>query len=178
MTSRKCTRIGAKWSLPRYKRDWQNICAMLPTYLDDGTNGTVVYYLDGTTEEVSARLQWVLDDLLRYMHSSIEVITSQSRLRLGKNARRVPLIVTPDFCLSPIKARIPISRSDVGTGYLVLTHVQDVIPYGKENHVYFTGGKYITVLDTTRTVWENLNLTKEMREDDIWQLTQSQLVGA
>ena len=147
---------------------------MIPAYLDDGTNGTVVHYLDGTTEEVAARLQWVLDDLLRYMHSSIEVITSQSRLRLGKNARRVPLIVTPDFCLSPIKASIPISRSDVGTGYLVLTHVQDVIPYGKENHVYFTGGKYITVLDTTRTVWENLNLTKEMREDDIWQLTQSQ----
>ena len=174
MTSRKCTRIGAKWNLPKYKREWKNICAMLPTYLDDGTNGTVVYYLDGTTEEVAARLQWVLNDLLRYMHSSIEVITSQSRLRLGKNARRVPLIVTPDFCLSPIKARIPISRSDVGTGYLVLAHVQDVIPYGKENHVYFTGGKYITVLDTTRTVWENLNLTKEMREDDIWQLTQSQ----
>ena len=174
MTSRKCTRIGAKWKLPKYKLEWQNICAILPTYLDDGTNGTVVYYLDGTTEEVAARLQWVLNDLLRYMHSSIEVITSQSRLRLGKNARRVPLIVTPDFCLSPIKARIPISRSDVGTGYLVLAHVQDVIPYGKENHVYFTGGKYITVLDTTRTVWENLNLTKEMREEYIWQLTQSQ----
>jgi hypothetical protein len=59
MTTRICSRTGAKWTIPRYKRDWQNICALMPSYLEDGTNGTVVTYLDSSTEAVYYRLPWV-----------------------------------------------------------------------------------------------------------------------
>ena len=164
MTTRKCSRMGAKWSMPRYKQNWQSICALLPAYLEDGTNGTVVTYLDSSTEVVAFRLQWVVDDLLLYLHTDRAALIKRSRMYLGRNARRLPLIASPEFCLVPVKGREALLRNDGSTGYVVLTHVADVIPRGGENRVYFTGGTYITVYDTTRTLWENLNLAKEMKQ--------------
>ena len=103
-----------------------------------------------------------MDDLLLHLHTSREVLTKRSRMYLGKNARRVPLIASPQLCLVPVKGREALMHNDGTVGYLVLAHVQDVIPRGDTNRVYFTGGTYVTVYDTTRTLWENLNLTKEM----------------
>ena len=48
--------------LPRYKTGWRQICAILPAYLPDGTNGTTITYLDGTMEKIPYRLCWVLND--------------------------------------------------------------------------------------------------------------------
>ena len=166
MITRKCSRTGVKWQMPRYKQDWQSICALMPMYLEDGTNGTVVTYLDGTAEEVAYRLQWVLDDLLLHLHTNREALIKRSRMYLGSNARRVPLVASEDFCLVPVKGREAFMRNDGTTGYVVLAHVADVIPRDKENRVYFTGGIYITVYDTTYTLWVNLNLTKEMKQKD------------
>lgn len=178
MTRRVCSRAGTRWTIPRYKRDWQTICALLPAYLENGTNGTVVTYLDGTTETVPYRLQWVLDDLLLYLHTGRAALVKQSRIYLGRNARRVPLIASQAFCLVPVKGREALLRNDGSTGYIVLNYVEDVIPRGNANSVYFTGGTDITVYDTTRTLWENLNLAKEMklqmnrnREESICQST-------
>ena len=162
---RICSRMGAKWSMPRYKQDWRNICALIPSYLEDGTNGTVVTYQDSSTEAVAYRLQWVLDDLLLHLHTNRAALIKRSRMYLGSNARRVPLIAMPELCLVPVKGREALLRNDGTTGYIVLSHVADVIPKGKENRVYFTSKHCITVYDTTRTLWENLNLTKEMKQN-------------
>ena len=81
----------------------------------------------------------------------------------------------------PVKGREALLRNDGSTGYVALANVTDVIPRGKENRVYFIGGTYITVYDTTRTLWENLNLTKEMKknmEEYICQSTPLHLAGA
>lgn len=173
MTERRiCSRTGMKWNIPRYKREWQHICALMPSYLEDGTNGTAITYLDNSKELISYRLQWVLDDLLGYLRTSRDVLTKQSRTYLGKSARRVPLLASPQFCLVPVKGRMPISRSDMATGYVVLNHVEDVIPDRGSNRVYFTGAHYITVLDTTETLWRNLNTAKEMKENLLWEATQ------
>ena len=165
MTTRTISRTGAKWTIPRYKQEWRNICALLPAYLEDGTNGTVVTYLDSSTEAVAYRLQWVVDDLLMHLHTDRAALIKRSRMYLGRNARRVPLIASSELCLVPVKGREALLRNDGSTGYVALAHVADVIPSGQENRVYFTGGTYITVYDTTRTLWENLNLTKEMKKN-------------
>ena len=182
MTERRvCSRMGAKWTMPRYKQEWRNICALLPAYLEDGTNGTVVTYLDSSTEAVAYRLQWVVDDLLLHLHTDRAALIKRSRTYLGRNARRVPLIASSELCLVPVKGREALLRNDGSTGYVALDHVADVIPRGKENRVYFTGGTYITVYDTTRTLWENLNLTKEMKknmEEYLCQSTPLHSVGA
>ena len=172
LTTRICSKSGAKWTIPRYKREWQRICALMPAYLEDGTNGTAITYLDNSKELIAYRLQWVLDDLLGYLRTNRAVLVKQSRGYLGKQARRVPLLASPEFCLVPVKGRERISHSDTATGYVVLCHVEDVIPDGNANRIYFTGNLYIRVLDTTATVWRNLNLTKEMKEKLLWESAQ------
>ena len=52
--------INSMWRLPRYKTDWRDICALLPAYLSDGTNGSIILYEDGNVEEIKASLSWLL----------------------------------------------------------------------------------------------------------------------
>lgn len=75
------------WSLPRYKREWHNICVLLPAYLPDGCNGSMILYEDGGTEEIKASLSWLLDDLLDYLRSNKAVLQQQSSeiaVQMGK----------------------------------------------------------------------------------------------
>lgn len=111
----------------RYKADWASICAILPTYLPDGTNGCIVHYIDGGYDILRNRLTWVLDDLLESMLTSKELLMRQSiRWMGGVNRRRVPLLVCDTFCLVPVTCREAERRNDGSTGYVVLHHVQAV----------------------------------------------------
>ena len=175
---RICSRAGAKWTMPRYKREWQDICALMPSYLEDGTNGTAITFVDSSKELINYRLQWVLDDLLGYLRTSRDVLTKQSRMYLGKQARRVPLLASPQFCLVPVKGRATYNKYELVTGYVVLRHVEDVIPDRGTNRIYFTGAHYITVLDSTETLWRNLNTAKELKEKLLWESTQLHSMGA
>lgn len=146
--------------LPRYKTDWRQICAIMPVYLDDGINGTVITYLDGTTDAVPNRLCWVLDDLLQYLRSSRAVLIAQSRSVLGKKARRVPLILSRDFCLVPVKGRKTNGANDKILGYILLQHVQNMIPQKGGAVVQFGDHAAVQVHDQYRTVQANLRRAK------------------
>ncbi len=67
-----------EWKLAYYKENWRNICAILPLYLDDGTNGCVVYYTDGDCETYAHRLVWVVDDLLAYLCTSRKLLRDKA----------------------------------------------------------------------------------------------------
>ena len=142
--------------LPRYKTDWRKICAMLPVYLEDGTNGTVITYLDGTEDAVPNRLCWVLDDLLQYLRSSRAVLAAQSRSVLGKKARRVPLMLSREFCLVPVKGREAIGAYDGMVGYILLQHVQNMVQQKGSTVVQFGDHAAVQVYDQYRTVQANL----------------------
>jgi hypothetical protein len=115
---------------------------------------------------------------LGYLRTSRAVLAKESKRILGKKARRVPLFASPQFCLVPVKGQDELSKGDGTVGYIVLNHAQDVIPADIGNRVYFDTGTYITVHDTTRTLWANLNLAKDMKEKLLWESTQLQSVGA
>lgn len=175
------SRAGNKWSMPRYKREWQTVCAVLPAYLADGTNGTMITYADATTEAVPYRIGWVVEDLLSALGASRAVLTKQSQAYLGRHARRVPLCTMQGLCLVPVKSRIPMSRSDAATGYVVLCHVTDVLCVAHTNRVYFGTCCYVTVYDTIRTLWHNLNRAKTLNhtlEETLWPSTLPSSPGA
>lgn len=116
----------------RYKADWQSIAAILPTYLHDGANGTVVYYTDGSYDVLHNRIIWVLDDLLEHMLTSKRILEHQSiRWMGGIHRRRVPLVVNTTFTLVPVTCRLPERRNDGATGYVVLQHIQRVLPVSR-----------------------------------------------
>ena len=150
---------------PRYKTGWREICAILPVYLSDGTNGTEITYLDGTVEQIGKRLCWVLDDLLFHLKSSVSVLTRQSRTVFGKNARRVPLALKQEFSLVPVKGREPVSRYDAATGYVVLRHVQKLVSEEQGLRIWFSQTTSVHVLDTPHTLLENLRRTSQLTEE-------------
>jgi len=126
----RCTLWGADIApYARYCTDWRSICAILPAYLPDGTNGTVVYFIDGSCEAVRHRITWVVDNLLEYMLTSKAILERQSiRWMGGSNRRRVPLVVDDTFCLVPVTCRVSRRRNDGVTGYVVLRYIQQVLP--------------------------------------------------
>ena len=124
---------GELWSdtivpYARYCTDWQQICAILPAYLLDGTNGTHVYYTDGSCDVLANRITWVLDDLFEYMLTSKSILARHSmRWMGGIDRRRVPLVVNDTFCLVPVTCRAAERRNDGTTGYVVLQHIHQVL---------------------------------------------------
>ena len=155
------------WQLPRYQTDWQSICALLPTYLPDGENGSRILFADGSSETVAARLSWVLEDLLRGRRSSKQVLAQQSNLALQKlheqPRRRLPLLLSADFCLVPVKARQPQSRHHGADGYVVFSAVQKVAAQPDQAGSMLTlAGSACPVLDTPRTVQANLRLAARL----------------
>ena len=147
---------------PRYKQDWRQICAILPAYLPDGTNGTEITYLDGTKEYIANRLCWVLDDLLGHLRSSKAILTAQSRRMLGNNVRRVPLVLCPEFTLVPVKGREAIGEYHAVIGYVVLRYIDKIISEEKGCRIQFQESTAMQVQERSRTVWENIQKAKAM----------------
>ena len=116
-------------SYARYCTEWRHIYAILPAYLVDGTNGTIVYYTDGSYDISRNRITWVLNDLFEYLLTSKDILARQSiRWMGGINRRRVPLVVNDTFALVPVTCRQAQRRNDGTTGYVVLQHIHQVLP--------------------------------------------------
>ena len=150
---------------PRYKQDWRQICAILPAYLPDGTNGTEITYLDGTKEYIANRLCWVLDDLLGHLRSSKAILTAQSRRLLGDKVYRVPLILCDEFILVPVKGREAIGKYDSLLGYIVLHYVTQLVRDNKKTIIYFGSDATVTVYDYLRTVRQNIERAKMINKE-------------
>ena len=158
------------WSLPRYKRGWRDICALLPAYLPDGCNGSMILYEDGGVEEIKASLSWLLDDLLDYLRSNKAVLQQQSSeiaVQMGKrNKRRLPLILNEAFLLLPVKARATFNRYHGVDGYVVLPKVANITEQnGKDGcKICFTNQLELEVLDNLYTLRGNMALAAKMQE--------------
>jgi len=158
------------WHVPRYRTEWRDVWALLPVYLPDGTNGTRIYYVNGTIEQSRARLSWVLEDLLARLHSSKEILQQQSHRLLKQigqsKRRRLPLFLTPDFGLMPVKARQPLSHSHAADGYVVYTMIAAIKerPDGAGSLILFKNGQQLLVLDSPRTLRENMQMMEQLAE--------------
>ncbi|MBQ2036266.1 MAG: hypothetical protein II218_10195 [Peptococcaceae bacterium] len=136
----------------------------MPVYLADGTNGTEITYLDGTVEQMDKRLCWVLNDLLFHLRSSTSVLMRQSRMVLGKTARRVPLVLKKEFSLVPVKGRERIGEYDSQTGYAVLCHIQSLVQEGNRLFIRFKGGAEVRVYDNARILMKKIRNTRNVLE--------------
>ena len=89
---------------------------------------------------------------------------------LGKNARRVPLVLKTEFSLVPVKGRQKIGEYDTTTGYIVLHHAEKIICTDGRTQVQFTGGTSVQVYDNPRTLADKIrtaeNLLTQMDVED------------
>ena len=106
----------------------------------------------------------MLDDILLHLRSSTDVLKKQSRMVLGKTARRVPLVLKKEFSLVPVKGREKVGEYDAVTGYIVLGHTEKIIGADDDVHVQFTGGANVQVYDNPRTLADKIRTVQNMLE--------------
>jgi len=158
------------WQTPRYQKERCDLCALLPDYLSDGTNGNRIYYRDGAIEQGRAQISWVMEDFLASQRTSKEILQLQSRRlleQLGRSQQnRLPLLLAPDFALMPVKARQPKTRSHAADGYVVYAMVEGIMPNnnGVGTKILLRNRQELLVLDSTRTLLENLRMTERLAE--------------
>lgn len=150
------------WQMPRYKTHWRNICAILPVYLSDGSNGSQVLFDAGSVEYVQARLSWVLNDFFSQWCSSKALFLQRSQWILQQLGypyrRRLPLLVAEDLVLVPVKVRQPLSRNHGADGYVVLSKVIHISAKENGTAIILKNQNSIQVLDSLRTMRQNLKL--------------------
>ncbi len=123
----------------------------------------MIYYVDGTREELAFRLVWVLDDLLGYLDTSREQLMKKSAGWMEKNsAKRVPLVVDEQCCLVPIKGRTVFSVDDGVSGYVVLAYVQSVYREDGKTVIQLARNQCVMALERERIVKQNIRLAKEL----------------
>ena len=88
----------------------------------------------------------------------------QSRMVLGKTARRVPLVLKQEFSLVPVKGREKIGKCDSQTGYAVLGHIQSLVQEGNCLFIRFKGGAEVRVYDNTRILMKKIRITRNVLE--------------
>lgn len=158
------------WKQPRYRKECNQVCALLPIYLPGDINGAWIYYTDGGMEQSTAQFSWVLNDLLAYQRSSKSFLLQQSCWMLSQlgqpQRRRLPLLLAPEFGLMPVKARQPWSRNHAADGYVVYARIETIWqnPDGTGSVILLKNGQELLVLDSLRTLRENLQMMKQLVE--------------
>jgi len=169
-------------SIAPYKAYWQHVSAILPAYLMDESNGTLILYDDGSIEQVNHTIKYVLDDWLSYHQSSTDTLRKQSMQWLGsKNQRRVPMILGHNLCLLPVQVRKGRSRNHAMTGYVILNKVKNI--YTRHSFraagstlalsdagdytdnaavIKFSDQLYLQAIDCKHTVENNLSIAMDM----------------
>jgi hypothetical protein len=90
----------------------------------------------------------------------------QSRMVLGKTARRVPLVLKQEFSLVPVKGREKIGEYDSQTGYVVLGHIEKLSDAADGTKVHFNGGVSVTVKDHIRVLAGKIRTTEKLSEQN------------
>ncbi len=171
-----------KAEVPTWQQQWKQICAILPMYLPDDINGTIIYYDDAPPEIVYSTCGYVVEQLMQYLMTSSTILQKRSAQLLGvKDMRRTPMMHSCGLCLMPVKSRKPRSKSDAASGYVVMGKINATYSVKKERRpdtvrmtdlpehypdtatiIAFDSGLKLKVMDSRRTVNSNLALCLEL----------------
>jgi hypothetical protein len=88
----------------------------------------------------------------------------QSRMVLGRTARRVPLVLKQEFSLVPVKGREKIGEYDSQTGYVVLCHIQSLVQESNCLFIRFKSGTEVRVYDNARILMKKIRTTRNVLE--------------
>lgn len=133
----------------------KEIVAIIPVYLQNIGNGTIVYTIDEGAWEIPKTIKTVIRQLCEYFHLDLKV----SRNYYGKilNIKNiVPLVLNDDYIFSPVKTRKPFTKNDGSTGYINVKYIDEIIETGDGTEIKM-GDYTIKSLYSKATVNKNIN---------------------
>ncbi len=103
----------------------QDIVAIEPCYGHQGGNATRIYTRHGKVYEDNRRLQTVLKGTVSYYDADLAMLRKNYKDYLDCS-QGIPLPLTPQLVLVPLKMRSALSRKDGATGYVNLCDIKEI----------------------------------------------------
>ncbi|NLZ27441.1 MAG: hypothetical protein GX887_00570 [Firmicutes bacterium] len=133
----------------------ERIAAVVPYYDEEGGNATRVYTIDGSTFADRRTTRWVIRRMARAFAVDLEALRQDYGQYLGIS-QGVPLPISEDLVMVPLKLRQVIGRNDGAGGYVNICAVQKVEKYPGEgifkSRIHLTGGKCLPCVFNCKTV--------------------------
>ncbi|OWZ83240.1 competence protein ComK [Natranaerobius trueperi] len=125
------------------------VSAIMPVYM--GGNKTKLIYDNSEEEIVPKALPSVIKRNLKHIgceyHTLVKYYASYIEKKQG-----VPLPISKDVVLMPVKVRKPIGKSDGAMGYINYHHIKEFKKRGSDTIITLKNGIEITCLQTFNSV--------------------------
>ncbi len=146
---------------------WRDINYLGPAYGEQGGNSTLFIMSGGSRLLDPRRTRTILSALARVFSRDLVSLREEGG-RFLRRKQEVPLVLSPDMILVPIRTRCARCRDDGTTGYLVLDKVSELnevkeAPY--RSKIIFKGGGEIKSLYNLKTVRNRLNESRELKHE-------------
>ena len=146
---------------------WSRFAAVVPYYKDNGRTASIVYYRDGSRDFTDARCERVLEELAVYWKLTLDGLQRRpEQLCQNKNRRRMPLVLTENISLIPLKCREENYRNTGTLGYWMkssMYHVQ-ILPDGTTLILLYKEHKGIAIPQRWETVMQQIKLCEQLED--------------
>ncbi|NLI70871.1 MAG: hypothetical protein GX364_08425 [Firmicutes bacterium] len=133
----------------------ERIAAIVPYYDEEGGNATRIYTIDGENFADRRTTRWVIRRMARVFSIDLEALRKDYGQYLGIS-QGVPLPISEDLVMVPLKLRQVIGKNDGAGGYVNICAVQKVEEYPDKgvfkSRIHLTGGNYLPCVFNCRTV--------------------------
>lgn len=119
----------------------QQVTAIEPCYGEEGGNATRIYTASGQVHTVNNRLQTVLKNIVAFYNCNLTELR-KSYGNLLEASQSLPLAVSFNLVLIPLKTRIPRFEQDGATAFVNLCAIKAITPA-----LPITGPKYCCRID-------------------------------
>ena len=140
------------------------LVGFFPVTSENGGNDTELWLSDGRKICVTKKTKSVLNDLAKFFAKDISLVKRQAGYVLGYK-RELPLLLTADLVLIPVKVRQATFKDQGTLGYCIFQGVETVQPLkegGFKSALIFKNKQVVYTLNTVYKVRQKLSEAREL----------------
>lgn len=140
------------------------LCAILPRYEQDGSNGTDILFEDGSRINHKRKVRAVIKELASLYQKDLTLIREHAAKALGQKTM-LPISITPGITLVPFKVRKPIGQNDGAIGYVFESAVVKLYKAEKGSLIKLKGGFEVSVFENIKTANRHIENAERARKN-------------
>src|SRR5690625_258510 len=138
----------------------KGVIALLPEYIKDKGNCTIIWTKDGKSKVVDRAVKTVIKNMSNYYHLDLKQ-SNETYCKYLSIKRSLPIPFSKDNIFIAIKTRIPISKNDGAHGYIRLNKIKKVVAEKQYSLIYMKKGLSI------RSYYKKETIDRKIKEGKI-----------
>jgi len=156
----------------------KGMCAILPRYEPDGTNGSDILFEDGKRLTHKRKVRMVIKELAGLYQKDLTLIRGHAAQELGQKSM-LPIYINPAIVLVPFKTRKPIGKDDGALGYVFESAVLSMDEANIGTQIKLKGELLVVVFENIKTAKRHMDNAARVRKNAVqYGLRQEQLSSA